>query len=221
VTDITPRELLALLQTIENRGLYETAGRLRGFCGAVFRFAIATGRAERDPSMDQRGTLTTPIVSHRASIVNPAAIGALLRVIDGFVGQPTTHAALRLVAYTFARPGELRRAEWAEFDLDRAVWSIAAKKMKMRRPRRVPLARQSLAILCDIQKFISICSRRIRALVVFHGLRKRSPRLPRLEELPPRSLIKRVGDRHPGVGALSRLERLPVGMIAPDERAPA
>jgi integrase len=151
VADITPRELLALLRTIENRGLYETAGRLRGFCGAVFRFAIATGRAERDPSMDLRGALTTPIVSHRASIVDPAAIGALLRAIDGFAGQPTTHAALRLAAYTFARPGELRRAEWAEFDLDAAVWSIPAKKMKMRRPHRVPLARQSLAILHHLQ----------------------------------------------------------------------
>ena len=151
MADITPRELLALLRTIENRGLYETAGRLRGFCGAVFRFAIATGRAERDPSMDLRGALTTPIVSHRASIVDPAAIGALLRAIDGFAGQPTTHAALRLAAYTFARPGELRRAEWAEFDLDAAVWSIPAKKMKMRRPHRVPLARQSLAILHHLQ----------------------------------------------------------------------
>jgi integrase len=152
VASITPRELLALLRTVENRGLYETAGRLRGFCGAVFRFAIATGRAERDPSMDLRGALTTPIVSHRASIVNPAAIGGLLRAIDGFAGQPTTHAALHLAAYTFARPGELRRAEWAEFDLDAAVWSVPAKKMKMRRPHRVPLARQSLAILRGMQK---------------------------------------------------------------------
>jgi len=150
VGEITARDLLTLLRTIEARGLYETAARLRGACGMVFRYAIATGRAERDPSMDLRGALTTPVVSHRASIVDPAAIGALLRAIDGFAGQPTTRAALRLAAYTFVRPGELRRAEWAEFDLDAAVWSIPAAKMKMRRPHRVPLARQSLAILHDL-----------------------------------------------------------------------
>jgi integrase len=113
----------------------------------VFRYAIATGRAERDPSMDLRGALTTPPVSHRASVVDPVAIGALLRAIDGFDGQPTTHAALRLAPYVFVRPGELRYAEWSEFDLDAAVWSVPVVKMKMRRPHRVPLARQSLAIL--------------------------------------------------------------------------
>jgi integrase len=101
--------------------------------------------------MDLRGALTTPVVNHRASIVDPPAIGALLRAIDGFAGRPTTHAALRLAAYTFVRPGELRRAEWAEFDLGAAVWSIPTAKMKMRRPHRVPLARQSLAILHALQ----------------------------------------------------------------------
>ena len=150
--EITARELLALLREIEGRGLYETARRLRSTCGMVFRYAIATGRAERDPSMDLRGALTTPPVSHRATIVDPTAIGALLRAIDGFDGQPTTHAALRLAPYVFVRPGELRQAEWAEFDLDAAVWSIPAKKMKMRRPHRVPLARQSLAILRELQE---------------------------------------------------------------------
>jgi integrase len=147
VAEITARELLALLREIEDRGLYETARRLRSTCGMVFRYAIATGRAERDPSMDLRGALTTPPVNHRATIVDPAGIGALLRAIDGFDGQPTTQAALRLAPYLFVRPGELRQAEWAEFDLDGAVWSIPAKKMKMRRSHRVPLARQSLAIL--------------------------------------------------------------------------
>jgi integrase len=96
VADITARELLALLRQIESRRLYETARRLRSTCGMVFRYAIATGRAERDPSMDLRGALTTPQVSHRATIVDPSGIGALLRAIEGFDGQPTTHAALRL-----------------------------------------------------------------------------------------------------------------------------
>ena len=152
IADITARELLALLRQIEGRGLYETARRLRSTCGMVFRYAIATGRAERDPSIDLRGALTTPQVSHRATIVDPTDIGALLRAIEGFDGQPTTQAALRIAPYVFVRPGELRQAEWAEFDLDGAVWSIPAKKMKMRRPHRVPLARQSLAILRELQE---------------------------------------------------------------------
>jgi integrase len=151
VAEITARELLALLRQIEGRGLYETARRLRSTCGTVFRYAIATGRAERDPSMDLRGALTTPQVSHRATIVEPIAIGGLLRAIDGFDGQPTTQAALRLAPYVFVRPGELRQAEWVEFDFDTAVWSIPAKKMKMRRAHRVPLARQAVAILRDLR----------------------------------------------------------------------
>ena len=103
VAEITASELLALLRVIEARGLYETARRLRSTCGMVFRYAIATGRAERDPSMDLRGALTAPQVNHRPAIVDPAGIGALLRAIDGFDGQPTTRAALRLAAYVFVR----------------------------------------------------------------------------------------------------------------------
>jgi integrase len=152
VAEITARDLLALLREIEGRGLYETARRLRSTCGMVFCYAIATGRAERNPSMDLRGALTTPQVNHRATIIDPKSIGALLRAIDGFDGQPTTRSALRLVAYVFVRPGELRHAEWQEFDIDGAVWSIPAEKMKMRRPHRVPLARQSLAILRKLQE---------------------------------------------------------------------
>jgi integrase len=113
----------------------------------VFRFAIATGRAERDPSIDLRGALTMPKVKHRATIIEPKAIGALLRAIEGSDGQPTTHAALRLIALLFVRPGELRHAEWKEFDLEKAEWVIPAEKTKMRRPHRVPLATQAVAIL--------------------------------------------------------------------------
>ena len=152
IAEISARELLALLREVEGRGLYETANRLRSTCGMVFRYAIATGRAERDPSIELRGALTTPQVSHRATIVDPTGIGALLRAIDGFDGQPTTRAALRLAAYVFVRPFELRHAEWKEFELEAAVWSIPAEKMKMRRPHRVPLARQSLAILRELQE---------------------------------------------------------------------
>jgi integrase len=150
VSEITAKELLALLREIEGRGIYETAKRLRSTCGMVFRYAIATGRADRDPSADLRGALTTHQVTHRAAIVEPAHIGALLRAIDGFDGQPTTRAALRLAPHVFVRPGELRQAEWNEFDLDAAVWSIPASKMKMRRSHRVPLSRHSLEIIREL-----------------------------------------------------------------------
>jgi integrase len=157
VAQITASELLALLREIESRGLYETARRLRSTCGMVFRFAIATGRAERDPSSDLRGALTTPQVNHRPAIVDPAGIGALLRAIDGFDGQPTTHSALRLAPYVFVRPGELRQAEWKEFNLENSVWNIPAEKMKMRQPHHVPLARQSLAILRELREITGCC----------------------------------------------------------------
>src|SRR5258705_4282198 len=125
--------------------------RLRGTVGAVFRFAIATGRAERDPTGDLRGALITPTVTHRATIVEPNAVGALLRAIDGFEGHASTRHALRLAPLLFVRPGELRKAECAEFNLVEAEWRIPAAKMKMRRPHRVPLAHQALTILRELQ----------------------------------------------------------------------
>jgi integrase len=151
VAKVTAPELLGVLRKIEARGTCETARRLRSTCDMVFRYAIATGRAERDPSLDLRGALTSPTVKHRATIIEPIAIGALLRAIDGFDGQPTTKAALRLAALVFARPREIRHAEWKEFDFDKAEWIIPAEKMKMRRPHRVPLSRQTLAILKDLK----------------------------------------------------------------------
>lgn len=152
ISEIKAPELLAVLRDVEVRGHYETAKRLRSSCGMVFRYAIATGRAERDPSSDLRGALTAHQVVHRAAIVDPKAIGALLRDIDGFEGQPTTLAALRLAGHLFARPGELRHAEWSEFNLEAGVWSIPAEKMKMRRPHRVPLSRQSLAMIRELKE---------------------------------------------------------------------
>jgi integrase len=152
ITEITAADLLAPVREIEARGNYETAKRLRATCGSVFRYAIATGRAERDPSSDLRGALISHQVRHRATIVEPAHIGALLRAMDGFEGQVTTQAALRLAPHLFVRPGELRQAEWAEFDLEGAVWSIPAAKMKMRRPHRVPLSRQSLGVIHELRE---------------------------------------------------------------------
>jgi Arm DNA-binding domain/Phage integrase family len=151
VAEITAPEVLAVLRKVEARGRYETARRLRSTCGMVFRYAIATGRAERDPSVDLRGALTAPKVTHRAAIVDPAGIGALLRAIEDYDGLPLTKAALKLAPLVFVRPGELRKAEWAEFDLEHAEWRIPAARMKMRRPHRVPLSKQSLAIIHDLQ----------------------------------------------------------------------
>jgi len=151
VAEITAPELLSVLRKVEGRGRYETARRLRSTCGVVFRYAIATGRAERDPSADLRGALTAPKVNHRSAIVDPMAIGALLRAIEGFDGQPTTKAALRLAPLLFVRPGELRHAEWSEIDFAAGEWRITAAKMKMRRPHRVPLSRQALTIIRELQ----------------------------------------------------------------------
>ena len=151
IAEITALEVLSVLRRVEGRGRYETARRLRSTCGAIFRYAIATGRAERDPSADLRGALTSPKVNHRAAIVDPVGIGALLRAIDGYDGLPITKAALRLAPLVFVRPGELRHAEWAEFDLAAAEWRIPPAKMKMRRPHRVPLSRQALDVLRDLR----------------------------------------------------------------------
>jgi integrase len=148
---ITAPELLSVLRRVEARGRYETARRLRSTCGMVFRYAIATGRAERDVSIDLRGALTTQKVTHRAAIVDPASIGALLRAIDGYDGLLVTKFALRLAPLVFVRPGELRKAEWSEFDLEGSEWRISESKMKMRRPHRVPLSRQVVAIIRGLQ----------------------------------------------------------------------
>lgn len=151
IAAISAPEVLAVLRTIEQKGRLETAKRLRGVIGEVFRYAVATGRATADPTYALRGALTAPVVKHRAAITDPIAFGGLLRAIDGFQGQATTVAALKLMALLFPRPGELREAEWAEFDLDKAVWTIPASRTKMRRPHDIPLAPQAVAILRDLQ----------------------------------------------------------------------
>lgn len=150
IGEIKAPELLAVLRAVEKRGHYETARRLRSTCGQVFRYAIATGRADRDISADLRGALIVPKVTHRAAIITPKEAGVLLRAIDAYSGYPITHAALRLAPHVFVRPGELRQAEWSEFDFTKRVWIIPASKTKMRVAHRVPLTRQSLAILGEL-----------------------------------------------------------------------
>ncbi len=157
IAEISAREVLAVLKDVEARGTHETARKLRTAIGDVFRFAIATARADNDPTSALRGALVTPTVTPRAAIVAPKAFGGLLRAIEDYEGTPETRAALELLALTFVRPGELRAAEWAEFDLDAAVWEIPAGRMKMRKPHRVPLAPRAVSILKELRKLTGQC----------------------------------------------------------------
>jgi len=143
----------ALLETIrrtEARGALETAHRCLGYCGQIFRYAIATGRAKRNPAADLRGALPPVKSTHFASITDPDGVGGLLRAIDGYHGDLKTRCALRLAPLTFVRPGELRKAEWAHFDFVAAEWRIPGERMKMGRDLVVPLSRQALDVLRDL-----------------------------------------------------------------------
>ena len=147
---ITAPQLLAVLRRIESRGAVETAHRAGQNCGQVLRYAVATGRAERDPSGDLKGALPPIRQTHHASITEPEKIGALLRSMDAYQGSIVTRCALQLAPLIFVRPGELRRAEWAEIDLDGAEWRIPAEKMKGRVLHIVPLSEQAIAVLREL-----------------------------------------------------------------------
>ena len=150
VADLKPIEVLAALKRIEAKGKYETARRCRSFAGRVFRYAIATARCESDPSSLLRGALIVQKVKHHAAILDPKQMGELLRAIDGYTGHAITRLAMQVLPHVMARPGELRMAEWPEFDLENAVWKISAERMKMRRPHEVPLSPQVVAYLKEL-----------------------------------------------------------------------
>lgn len=165
VAEISAPELLTVLRRIEARGAIETAHRAKQNCGQVFRYAIATGRAERDPAADLKGALPPAAKSHLAGISDPKLVGELLRAIDGYRGAFITRCALQLAPLVFVRPGELRKAEWAEINLKTAEWRIPAARMKSRAPHIVPLSRQAVAILREISPLTG------RGRYVFPGLR--------------------------------------------------
>lgn len=146
ITEITAPMILKTLRKVEAKGNYETAHRLRARIGSVFRYAVASGLAEADPTYALRDALIRPTRVHRAAITDPKALGRLLNEIDGFDGQATTRIALKLLAILAQRPGEIRHAKWEEFDFDVNVWSIPAAKMKMRRDHHVPLPAQAIAL---------------------------------------------------------------------------
>jgi len=153
VGSVTAPELLEALRRIEARGAIETAHRTLQNCGQIFRYAIATGRAERDTAADLRGALAPVRPTNFSTITEPKAIGALLRDIDAYPGNLIVRAALRMAPYVFVRPGELRKAEWAEFNLEAAEWRIPAARMKMKEVHIVPLSWQVLTILEDLQQY--------------------------------------------------------------------
>jgi integrase len=150
IDEITAVELLSALRRVEARGAIETAHRINQICGQVFRYAIATGRAQRDPSADLRGALPPVQEKHHAALTKPADVTALLRSIGGYQGSFVVRCALRLAPLTFVRPGEFRKAEWAELDLDEAIWRIPAYRMKARAEHLVPLSRQAVEVLREL-----------------------------------------------------------------------
>ena len=150
IAEITARELLAALNKTVERGRIDTATRIRADTGRVFRYAIVTGRVERDPTADLAGALPSPNTKHRATLVEPKDVGELLRAIDGYGGTFVIRAAFKLAPLVFLRPGELVRAEWAEFDLDAGEWRIPGERMKMKGRHIVPLSKQAVEILREL-----------------------------------------------------------------------
>lgn len=162
-------EVLKVLKRIEGRGIHETAHRTRQRCSQVFRYAVQTERAAHDVTADLRGALAPVVSEHHAAVTEPARIGELLRAIDGYTGHIATAYALKLAPLLFVRPGELRHAEWTEFELDgfEPQWRIPADKMKMREQHLVPLSKQAVALLRELQPATG------RGPYVFPSLRSR------------------------------------------------
>jgi integrase len=165
VAEITPPELLAVLSRMESRGALGMAHRVRTYCSHVFRFAVATCKAERDIASDLRGALPPVKFGHMAAPTDPKEVAPLLRAIDVYQGYFVVKCALRLAPLLFVRPGELRQAEWTEIDFSTEQWNIPGEKMKMKEPHIVPLSQQAVEILRELQpltghgKFVFPCAR--------------------------------------------------------------
>lgn len=151
IAEIKALELLAAMRRVESRGALETAHRIRTIGGQVFRYAVATGRAERDISVDLKGALPQPQEKHRAAITEPLEVAKLLRAIDDYSGSFVVKCALKIAPLVFVRPGELRHMEWTELNFESAQWNIPAGKMKMKEPHLVPLSEQAITILKELQ----------------------------------------------------------------------
>ena len=152
INEIEPADVLTAVRRIEGRGNLESARRTLQLASAVFRYAVATARLASDPTRDLRGALTAPTVTHYGAITEASRVGELLRAIDGYDGQGHTKLAMQISPHVFVRPGELRHADWNEIDLDAALWTIPAEKMKMRKAHHVPLSRQAVALFREVRE---------------------------------------------------------------------
>lgn len=184
ITEISAAEILVPLRRVEMQGNHETAKRLRAVIGQVFRFAIASAMATDDPTFGLKGALVAPVVTHRPALTTKQAFAGLLKAIWAYEGNPHTTAALKLMAYLYPRPGELRQAEWPEFDLDKAVWTIPAGRTKMRREHRKPLPKAAMAVLGDLKERAGTSS------LVFPSIQ--SPRKP-MSENTLNGALRRMG----------------------------
>jgi len=153
IEKISAKEVLLICRRIEGRGAIETAHRVKTVCSQVFRYAVACGIVENDPCRDLRNALTPVVSKHMASITDPEQIGGLLRALSDYKGYEVTRAAMQLAPLVFVRPGELRKAEWEEFDLDQGLWKIPGERMKMKAPHIVPLSRQALEIINGLKPY--------------------------------------------------------------------
>ena len=151
VKEITAREVLTVCQRVVQRGAIESAHRVKTICSQVFRYCVAAGIIDSDPCRDLSKALTPADPKHMATITDPVKVGGLMRAIEGYEGTSITRAGLQLAPLVFVRPGELRHAEWSEFDLEKAIWKIPANKMKMKQIHLVPLSNQALKIIKDIK----------------------------------------------------------------------
>jgi integrase len=153
VNEVSAPEILALLRKVEARGMIGTAHALKYICSSIMRYAIATGRAERDPAADLRGALTPHVKKHRPALTAPETVGNLMHAIYNYQGSLVVRSAVQLLAFTFCRSTEIRDAEWREFDFEENLWRIPAERMKMNRDHLVPLSRQVLAVLEKLRAY--------------------------------------------------------------------
>lgn len=181
LAEITAPELLTVLRRVESRGAHDTAHRVKQECGQIFRYGIQTGRAERDPSSDLRGALPPVRHKHMAALLEPAQVGELLRAFDAFQGTFVVRCALQVAPLVFVRPGELRKAEWAGFDLDKGEWRYLVTKTNTE--HLVPLAKQAVAILRELQALTG------HGRYVFPG---RDPKLP-MSDAAINAALRRMG----------------------------
>lgn len=183
IAEITPPEVLSVLRRVDERGARYTAHKIKSEISQAFRYAVATGRAERDPCPDLRGAIPPARGEHFAAITTLKETGELLRAMDAFRGTLIVKSALLLAPMLFVRPGELRKAEWSEFDFERGEWHIPAHRMKARRPHLVPLPSQAVRVLRDLEP---LTGQRVH---VFAG---RDPKKP-MSDAAVNAALRRMG----------------------------